>query len=65
MNLSQVSRTAILTLITRVVASEKQNAVFNDPMAVHCLEGILSAASPEEKDWIVEPEAILWRHKRA
>ena len=53
MNLSQVSRTAILTLITRVVASEKQNAVFNDPMAVHCLEGLLSVASQEEKNWIV------------
>jgi O-methyltransferase involved in polyketide biosynthesis len=53
MNLSQVSRTAILTLVTRVVASEKQNAVFNDPMAVRCLEGLLSIASPEEKNWIV------------
>jgi O-methyltransferase involved in polyketide biosynthesis len=53
MNLSQVSRTAILTLITRVVASEKQNAVFNDPMAIRCLEGLLSIASPEEKKWIV------------
>jgi methyltransferase (TIGR00027 family) len=53
MDLSQVSRTAILTLICRVVASEKENAVFNDPMAAYCLEGLISVASPEEKDWII------------
>ncbi len=52
-NLSQVSRTAILTLIARVVASEKDNAVFNDPMAVLCLEGLISAALAEEKNWII------------
>ncbi len=53
MNLSQVSRTAILTLITRVVASERQKDVFDDPMAVRSLEGLLSVASVEEKDWII------------
>jgi O-methyltransferase involved in polyketide biosynthesis len=53
MNLSQVSRTAILTLITRVVASERQNAHFNDPMAVRCLEGLVSVASAEERNWIL------------
>ena len=34
MNLSELSRTAILALICRVVESEKKNSVFNDPMAV-------------------------------
>lgn len=53
MNLSPVSRTAILTLIARVVASEKHNTVYNDPMAILCLEGLVSVASPEEKNWIV------------
>ncbi len=53
MDLSQVSRTAILTLIARVVASEKENAVFNDPMAALCLEGVISNASAEEKRWII------------
>jgi len=53
MNLSQVSRTAILTLVTRAVASERQNALFNDPMAVRCLEGLVSVASPEERNWIL------------
>jgi methyltransferase (TIGR00027 family) len=53
MNISQVSRTAILTLIARVVASEKETAVFNDPMAVLCLERLISIASAEEKNWII------------
>jgi methyltransferase (TIGR00027 family) len=53
MNLSQVSRTAILTLICRVVAAEKENALFNDPMAALCLERLISIASAEEKCWII------------
>jgi methyltransferase (TIGR00027 family) len=53
MNLSQVSRTAILTLIARVVASEKENSVFNDPMAALCLERLITIASAEEKNWII------------
>ncbi len=52
MDLSQVSRTSILTLIARVVAAEKEKAVFNDPMSAVCLEGLISAASAEEKKWI-------------
>jgi methyltransferase (TIGR00027 family) len=53
MNLSQVSRTAILTLIARAVTSEKENAVFNDPMGVLCLERLISIASAEEKNWMI------------
>jgi methyltransferase (TIGR00027 family) len=53
MDLSQVSRTAILTLIVRAVASDRENAVFNDPMAVFCLERLISIASAEEKNWII------------
>jgi len=41
-----------LTLITRVVASEKDNTIFNDPMAALCLEGLISIASAEETNWI-------------
>ena len=52
MDLSQVSRTAILTLITRVVAFEKDETIFNDPMAALCLEGLISIASAEEMNWI-------------
>jgi methyltransferase (TIGR00027 family) len=53
MNLSQVSRTAILTLTCRAVESEKNNPVFNDPMAVLCLERLLSISSEEEKKRIL------------
>lgn len=53
MNLSQVSRTAILTLIARAVASERKNALFDDPMAVRCLERLIAVASPEERNWIL------------
>jgi O-methyltransferase involved in polyketide biosynthesis len=58
MNISQVSRTAILTLIARVVASEKQNAFFNDPLVVTCLDGLISKASEEEKRWIIREMRI-------
>jgi O-methyltransferase involved in polyketide biosynthesis len=54
MNLSPVSRTAILTLVCRVVASEKKNPIFNDPMAVLCLERLMAVTSEEEKKLIVK-----------
>ena len=54
MNLSQVSQTAILTLLCRVVESEKKNPVFNDPMAVLCLERLMSISSEEEKNRIIK-----------
>jgi O-methyltransferase involved in polyketide biosynthesis len=53
MNLSEVSRTAFLPLLCRVVESEKKNPVFNDPMAVLCLERLLSISSEEEKKRIL------------
>ena len=54
MNLTQISQTAILTLVCRVVASEQKNPVFNDPMAVLCLERLMSIASEEEKKRILK-----------
>jgi O-methyltransferase involved in polyketide biosynthesis len=57
MDLSQVSRTAILLGICRAVEAEKDPAEFDDPMAVLCLERLLSIASEEEKRWML-------RHKR-
>ncbi|MGA2504607.1 MAG: class I SAM-dependent methyltransferase [Anaerolineales bacterium] len=59
MNLSDVSRTAILTLIGHVVASEKENIVFNDPIAVLCLERLMSIASTEEKKWIIRQKRMI------
>jgi O-methyltransferase involved in polyketide biosynthesis len=52
MDLSQVSRTAILLLICRVVVAEKDKAVFNDPMAVLSLERLMSLVSEEDRRWI-------------
>jgi O-methyltransferase involved in polyketide biosynthesis len=49
MNLSEVSYTAIMVLTGRAVESEKNNSVFNDPMAVLCLERLLSISSEKEK----------------
>jgi O-methyltransferase involved in polyketide biosynthesis len=57
MDLSQVSRTAILLLICRAVETEKDPSAFNDPMAVLCLERLLSTASAEDRRWII-------KHKR-
>ncbi len=54
MDLSQVSRTAILLLICRATEAEKNRSVFNDPMAVLCLERLMSMASEEEKRWIIK-----------
>jgi O-methyltransferase involved in polyketide biosynthesis len=54
MSLSEVSQTAILALICRVVESEKKNPVFNDPMAVLCLERLMSISSQEEKNRIMK-----------
>jgi O-methyltransferase involved in polyketide biosynthesis len=57
MDLSQVSRTAILLLICRAIEAEKNKSGFNDPMAVLCLERLMSITSEEDKRWII-------RHKR-
>jgi len=53
MDLSQVSRTAILLSICRAIEAEKSDSGFNDPMAVLCLERLMSNASEEEKRWII------------
>jgi O-methyltransferase involved in polyketide biosynthesis len=53
MDLSQVSRTAILLLICRAIEAERNQSVFNDPMAVLCLERLVSIASEEDKRWII------------
>jgi O-methyltransferase involved in polyketide biosynthesis len=54
MNLSQVSRTAILLLICRAVEAQKDKSGFNDPMAVLCLERLMSIASEEDRRWIIK-----------
>ena len=58
MDLSQVSRTAILTLICRAVEAEKNLSRFNDPMAVLCLERLLSMASADDRRWILQKKRM-------
>jgi O-methyltransferase involved in polyketide biosynthesis len=58
MDLSQVSRTAILLLICRAIEAEKNKSEFNDPMAVLCLERLLSIASEEDKRWIIRKKRM-------
>ena len=60
MNLSVLSQTAILALLCRVVESGKKNPVFSDPMAVLCLDRLMSIASAEEKERITK-----WRKRYA
>ncbi len=52
MDLSPISRTAILLLICRAVESEKKESGFNDPMAVLCLERLMAIASEQDRRWI-------------
>lgn len=49
MKLSDVEKTAILTLIIRAVESEKKNPIIKDQMAVLLLERLMSKVSEEEK----------------
>lgn len=58
MDLSQISRTGILLLICRAIEAEKNPSEFNDPMAVLCLERLLSIASEEEKRWIMRKKRM-------
>jgi O-methyltransferase involved in polyketide biosynthesis len=58
MDLSQVSRTAILLLICRAIEAEKHKSEFNDPMAVLCLERLMSIASEEDKRWIISKKRM-------
>jgi O-methyltransferase involved in polyketide biosynthesis len=54
MNLSEISRTAILALTCRAVESGKKNPVFNDPMSVLCLERLMSISSEEDRHRILK-----------
>jgi O-methyltransferase involved in polyketide biosynthesis len=54
MILSELSQTAILILVCRVVATEKKDPIINDPMAVYCLDRLMSISSEEEKNRIVK-----------
>ena len=58
MDLSHISRTAILLLICRAVEAEKNKAQFADPMAVLCLDRLISIAPEEDKRWILRKKRM-------
>lgn len=58
MDLSQVSRTAILLLICRAVEAQKDNSGYHDPMAVLCLERLVSIAPEEDRRWIIQKKRM-------
>lgn len=49
MKLSDVSKTAIVTLRSRALESQKSKPLINDPMAKYCLDKLVSLASEDEK----------------
>jgi methyltransferase (TIGR00027 family) len=58
MNISDVSKTAILTLLCRVVKAEQKKPIINDPMAILCFEKLLAVASEEEKRWMLKAKKM-------
>jgi O-methyltransferase involved in polyketide biosynthesis len=50
MKLTDVSRTAIVTLRSHVLESRKTGPIINDPMAEYCLDKLAPLATGEEKE---------------
>jgi O-methyltransferase involved in polyketide biosynthesis len=46
MNLSDISKTAIMTLAQRAVEMESKNPIISDPMTLLCLEELLKKVTP-------------------
>jgi len=59
MNLSDVSQTAIYTLICRVTQIEKGNPGFDDSMAVLCLNNLIASLSEEDKKSILKLKKLM------
>lgn len=59
MNLSDVSQTAVFTLICRVTQTEKKNPIISDPMAVLCLEKMLTLVSEDDKRRILKWKKMM------
>jgi len=49
MKLTDVSKTAIVTLRSHVLESQKDRPIISDPMAKYCLDKLVSLASEDEK----------------
>jgi O-methyltransferase involved in polyketide biosynthesis len=53
MKLTDVSKTAFLTLRSHVIESQKKNPIIYDSMAGYCLEKLISLASEEDKNLLL------------
>jgi O-methyltransferase involved in polyketide biosynthesis len=49
MELTDVSKTAIVALRSHVLESQEDRPIINDPMAEYCLDKLVSLASEDEK----------------
>ena len=49
MKLTDVSKTAIATLRSHALESQKERPIINDPMAKYCLEKLVLLATEDEK----------------
>ena len=54
MNLSDVSKTAIITMAMRAIQSEESKSDFNDQMSVQSLNKLIDLASESEKKSILK-----------
>lgn len=52
--MNEVSETALITLRSRVIESEKEQPVIEDPVGRACYEGLLDRIAPEVRDRIIE-----------
>lgn len=54
MKLTDISKTALVTLRSRVVESREPKPLIHDPMAERCLDGLIQFASEDEKALLFE-----------
>lgn len=61
MKLTDVSKTALVTLRSHALESQKSKPLINDPMAKYCLDKRISLAAEDEKDILFDkklPETL-------
>jgi len=59
MNLTDVSQTAIYTLICRATQAEQKKPGIDDPMAILCLDKLISLASAEDKNRLLKWKKMM------
>jgi len=64
MNLSNVSKTAIITMTCRATQSEDPKSDFNDPISVQCLNKLTDLASKSEKKTILKFKKMYGKYSK-